>query len=52
MDELENISLSEVRPRRSKITCSPSYGDYRPKTNASVLLDLGHTLRGEHVWEE
>jgi hypothetical protein len=21
--------------------------DYRPKTNAVILLDMGHTLRGE-----
>jgi hypothetical protein len=24
--------------------------DYRPKTNAVILLDVGHMLRGE--WEE
>jgi hypothetical protein len=22
--------------------------DYRTKTNAVILLDMGHTLRGEH----
>jgi hypothetical protein len=38
--------------RRPKFTCSPSYADYRPKTNAVILLDMGHTLRGEHTWEE
>jgi hypothetical protein len=32
-----------VRFRRPKITCSPSYEDYRPKTNALILLDMGHT---------
>jgi hypothetical protein len=26
--------------------------DYRPKSNAVILLDMGHTLRGEHAWEE
>jgi hypothetical protein len=31
--ELENIILSEVRLRRPKPTFSPSYVDYRPKTN-------------------
>jgi hypothetical protein len=41
-----------VRLRRTKITCSPSYVDYRPKANAVILLDMGHTLRGERVWEE
>jgi hypothetical protein len=36
-----------VRLRRPKIVCSPSYADYRLKTNAVILLDMGHTLRGE-----
>jgi hypothetical protein len=44
--------LSEVRLRRPKIACSPSYADYRPKTNAVILLYLGHMLRGKHAWEE
>jgi hypothetical protein len=26
--------------------------DYRPITNAVMLLDMGHTLRGECSWEE
>jgi hypothetical protein len=38
--------------RRPKIACSPSHVDYRPKTNAVILLDVGHTLREEHTWEE
>jgi hypothetical protein len=49
---LENIILSKLRVRRSKIKCCPSYVDYRPKTNAVILLDMGHTLRGEHTWEK
>jgi hypothetical protein len=32
-----------ARLRRPKITFSPSYADYRPKTNAVILLDMGHT---------
>jgi hypothetical protein len=32
--------------------CSPSYVDFRPKTNAVILLDMGHMLRGEHIQEE
>jgi hypothetical protein len=40
------------RLRRPKIICSLSYEDYRPKTNAVILLDMSHTLRGEHTWEE
>jgi hypothetical protein len=51
--ELENIILSEVsQAQRPKITCSPSYVDYRPKANAVILLDIGHTLRGERTQEE
>jgi hypothetical protein len=51
--ELENIILHEVsQTQKGKITCSPSYADYRPKPNAVILLDMGHTLRGEHAWEE
>jgi hypothetical protein len=41
-----------ARLRRPKITCSHSYADYRPKTNAVILLDMGHTLKGNHAWEE
>jgi hypothetical protein len=26
--------------------------DYRPETNAVIVLDMGHTLRGEHTWEK
>jgi hypothetical protein len=51
--ELENIMLNKVRQlRRSKITLSPSYADYRPKTYSVILLDMGHTLRGDHAQEE
>jgi hypothetical protein len=50
--KVKNIILSEVRLRRPKITCSPSYADYRPKTNAVILLDMGHTVRGDHAQEE
>jgi hypothetical protein len=30
----------------------PSYADHRPKINAVILLDIAHTLRGEHALEE
>jgi hypothetical protein len=51
--ELENIILSEVsQAQKAKIICSPSYADYRPKTNAVILLDMDHTLKGEHAWEK
>jgi hypothetical protein len=41
-----------ARFRRPKIACSPSYADYRHKTNAIVLLEFGHTLKGECSLEE
>jgi hypothetical protein len=51
--ELENIILSEVRIGRPKITYfALSYEDYRPNINAVILLDVGHTLRGERTREE
>jgi hypothetical protein len=51
--ELENIILSEVnQAQKSKIVCSPSYVDYRYKTNAVILLDMSHILRREHAQEE
>jgi hypothetical protein len=51
--ELENIILSKVSQlRKPKIICSPSYADFRSKTNAVLLLDLGLTLRGGHIEEE
>jgi hypothetical protein len=40
------------RLRRPEIACTPSYADYRPKTNAIVLLDMGHPLRGGHAQDE
>jgi hypothetical protein len=48
--ELENIILARLR--KPKIICSPSYADYRPKTNEVILLDMGHTLRGECIQEK
>jgi hypothetical protein len=41
-----------ARLRKPKIVCSPSYADFRSITNAVILLDLGHTLRGGHIQEE
>jgi hypothetical protein len=32
-----------VRLRRIKAACSPSYVDYKPKTNAAIYWDMGHT---------
>jgi hypothetical protein len=51
--EIQSIILSEVsQAQKATITCSPSYKDYRPKTNAVTLLDVGHTLRRIHPWEK
>jgi hypothetical protein len=45
-EELENIILGEVsQAQRPKATCSPSNTDYRPKANAAILWDMGHTKR-------
>jgi hypothetical protein len=41
-----------ARLRRPKIVCSPSYADFRSRAKAVMLSDLGHTLRGKHIWEE
>jgi hypothetical protein len=41
-----------ARLLRPKIICSPSYADFTLKTNAVILLDMGHTLRREHAQEE
>jgi hypothetical protein len=38
--------------RRPKIACSLSYVDYIPKTNAVILLNMGYTLKGEHIQEK
>jgi hypothetical protein len=46
--ELENIILSEVRFRRPKVAYSPSYADYRPKTN-SHKWNTGHTKGRLHT---
>jgi hypothetical protein len=52
--ELENIILSEVNQvqKTKNHICSPSYADFRSRANTAMLLDLGHTLRGKHIWEE
>jgi hypothetical protein len=46
-----------VKFRRPKIACSPTYVSYRPKTNAVILMDMGH-IKGRMYtggignWEE
>jgi hypothetical protein len=47
--DLENIILSKVRFKRPKIVCSPSHVDYRPKTNAVILLEKSHNKGRSHT---
>jgi hypothetical protein len=43
---IENIIWSEVSQTwKAKIVCSPFYADYRPKTNAVTVLEMGHIIR-------
>jgi hypothetical protein len=35
-----------------KLYVFPSYVDFRSMANAAMVLDLGHTLMGEHIQEE
>jgi hypothetical protein len=50
--ELENIILSQVsQAQKTKNHMLSSYVGYRSKTN-TMILDMGHTLRGERVQEE
>jgi hypothetical protein len=50
--ELENITLREVsQAQKAKNRISPSCVYSRPKTNAVILLDMGYTLREEHIHE-
>jgi hypothetical protein len=34
-----------ARLRKPKATCSPSYVDCSPKTNATILCNMGHTKK-------
>jgi hypothetical protein len=51
--ELENIILSKVSQAQNtenhmfSLTCG-----FRTRANATMLLDLGHTIKGEHICEE
>jgi hypothetical protein len=51
--ELENIIIDVGQVQNiQKIVCSLSYVDHSPKTNAVILLDMGHTPRGECAREK
>jgi hypothetical protein len=46
----EHHFLSEVsQGHKAKNHMFSSYADYRPKINAVILLDMGHTLRRECI---
>jgi hypothetical protein len=48
--KLENIILSEIsQAQKAKNHTWSLIWDYRPKINAVILLDMSHTLRGEHT---
>jgi hypothetical protein len=48
--ELENFILSEVtQAQKQKSNVVPHMQINRPETNAIILLDMGHTLKGEHI---
>jgi hypothetical protein len=50
---VENIILSEdSQPQKTKNRVFFTYADFRSRSNAAMLLALGHTLRGEHLREE
>jgi hypothetical protein len=47
--ELENIILSEVSQAQKAKIHMFSYADSRPKTNAAILWDMGHTKGRPHT---
>jgi hypothetical protein len=49
--ELEKIILSEAsQAQKAKYHMFSLI--YRPKTNTIILLNMGHTLRGEDAWKK
>jgi hypothetical protein len=51
--ELENIILSKVsQAQKTKNRMFYLICGLRSRANTAMLLDLGHMLRGEHIWEE
>jgi hypothetical protein len=48
--EVENIILRAVsHTQKAKLSCSLSYVEYRPNTNAAILQNTGHTNRTSHM---
>jgi hypothetical protein len=50
---LKNIIISEFsQAQKAKATSLPSNVGYRPKANATILWDTGHTKGRPHTGEE
>jgi hypothetical protein len=47
--ELENIILKAQKTRNS--IYYHSYANFRSRANTAMWWDLGHIIRGEHIWE-
>jgi hypothetical protein len=50
--EIKLSSENTFSKENNKILYSPSYTNFRPKTNEVLLWDMGHMLRGENIQEE
>jgi hypothetical protein len=48
--EKEILSFASKSDSEGQKSHCSSYVDYRPEINAVMLLDMGHTLRGESTW--
>jgi hypothetical protein len=51
MEWRSSFRVKLARLRRPKITCSPSYVDFRSRANIAMWLDLDHMIRGEYIQE-
>jgi hypothetical protein len=52
LKELENILSEGSQAQKTKNCMSSSYAEFGSKANVAMLLDLSHTLRGDHIREE
>jgi hypothetical protein len=50
--ELEIILSEVIQAQKTKNHVLSLYVDFRSRANAVLFLDLGHTLRGEHIQED
>jgi hypothetical protein len=47
--ELENILSEVIQVQKAITACSSSYADFRPKTNAAILWNMGHIKGRPHM---